>query len=1204
MVVKLERSRVTARIPTPDENEDPFTLPMSQSQSVSAGGPSRIKAEPRRPKSISPQKPGLVHQQPKRSHLQVLASSSQITPNGDALNDSQDDLPGKRRKTNGMARVDSAVLSPARDEDDVVQEVEESLLAEEEPQSSAADQVGEVQRGQRSADGFLPGSIRRISLHNFLTYDAVDFRVGPYLNMICGPNGTGKSSIACAIALGLGGSPAVLGRAKTVSSFVKAGKTDAWIEIELQNWPNKSNRVIKRSISTSNNQSDWFIDGRSSTQSKVVELVSDYNIDVANLCSFLPQDKVAEFARMTDAKRLVETQKAAGGAKLVRWHDALIEYGKTATQLEAKLKEYRQNVSHLEQRNQALEVDVQRFEEREQIEQRIEKLHVMVAMAKYNMAKKELDQLKARREQARRELRESAERGQPLRQKRTDLEDKTGKVKLELQRLDSTHKSDEGKRKKLVERIKELGKEIDDKHAAISALNKREQNRKTRMQHLRTEIQDRKAQMGDKPIAQDTSTLNKELTEIRNRERQLQLQKSDLAQQKNEISLQSQTIEKSTHSLRTRLASLDNVREQRFEALRQSDDQVHKATLWIRDHQHLFRRPVYDPIVLEIQVKNTQYASAVESCIPWNVLKTIVCQTRADYDLLTRELLDKLRLRVTIAEVEGIMMNSMMPNVPREELGSFGFDGYAIDFVDGPVDVLVHLCKQSNLHRIAISLNTQVDMERIEQSGHFQRFVIGMENFTINTSRYGSDLRQTLSREINPARNLVRSVDRATQSRIGDQIKELYAKRQELESQTGQLMKQEQDVLKKVEQLQDQAKELKAERDDMARAQKQWDANRVMIEVKTKELAGLEKEPLMEERRAREMKAVRALTATRCEKMQDLQALVVGISQLCDRKHQAQLHKWQWDATSAMLENMIKELEESETALMEACEAANRQAKAARRDADILRESVQEKIDRAGDLVADLDPDDEEVLNLDRCTGELRAEMSKLELAEGVQPEVIRQYTRRKEEIAAVTRTITDLAKAQTDVQAKMSSVRGKWEPKLRRVVAEVSKRFSKAFDDLGLAGELRIGEDADFEKWKLEIMVKFRNNEELAPLSGHHQSGGEKALSTIMYVMSLLQLSRSPFTLVDEINQGMDSKAERAAHNHIVNITCQSDSSQYFLITPKLLPDLRCHERQKVLLVNNGEWLEDRFTFDSVLRQRKRAMGLDPTLRAISLPH
>ena len=50
---------------------------------------------------------------------------------------------------------------------------------------------------------------------------------------------------------------------------------------------------------------------------------------------------------------------------------------------------------------------------------------------------------------------------------------------------------------------------------------------------------------------------------------------------------------------------------------------------------------------------------------------------------------------------------------------------------------------------------------------------------------------------------------------------------------------------------------------------------------------------------------------------------------------------------------------------------------------------------------------------------------------------------------------------------------------------------------------------------------------------------------------MSLTEEARAPFSLVDEINQGMDQRAERAVHNSLVEVTCQPDSGQYFLITP-----------------------------------------------------
>lgn len=57
-----------------------------------------------------------------------------------------------------------------------------------------------------------------------------------------------------------------------------------------------------------------------------------------------------------------------------------------------------------------------------------------------------------------------------------------------------------------------------------------------------------------------------------------------------------------------------------------------------------------------------------------------------------------------------------------------------------------------------------------------------------------------------------------------------------------------------------------------------------------------------------------------------------------------------------------------------------------------------------------------------------------------------------------------------------------------------------------------------------------------------------ERALSTIMYLMSLAELGRAPFSLVDEINQGMDQIVERDVHNHLVASTCQDDVGQFEL--------------------------------------------------------
>jgi hypothetical protein len=132
------------------------------------------------------------------------------------------------------------------------------------------------------------------------------------------------------------------------------------------------------------------------------------------------------------------------------------------------------------------------------------------------------------------------------------------------------------------------------------------------------------------------------------------------------------------------------------------------------------------------------------------------------------------------------------------------------------------------------------------------------------------------------------------------------------------------------------------------------------------------------------------------------------------------------------------------------------------------------------------------------------------------------------------------------------------------------------------------------------------RENEPLTTLDSHRQSGGERAVSTIFYLMSLQSLTKSPFRVVDEINQGMDPRNERLVHKRMVGIACgKSDiptttraarrvddledddegeavdndgdgmgGSQYFLITPKLLNNLTYERGMRVLCIASGEYM------------------------------
>ena len=59
-----------------------------------------------------------------------------------------------------------------------------------------------------------------------------------------------------------------------------------------------------------------------------------------------------------------------------------------------------------------------------------------------------------------------------------------------------------------------------------------------------------------------------------------------------------------------------------------------------------------------------------------------------------------------------------------------------------------------------------------------------------------------------------------------------------------------------------------------------------------------------------------------------------------------------------------------------------------------------------------------------------------------------------------------------------------------------------------------------DFGQYGIKIRVKFRDTEPLQELSARRHSGGERSVSTVVYMMALQEMTSCPFRCVDEINQ------------------------------------------------------------------------------------
>lgn len=261
---------------------------------------------------------------------------------------------------------------------------------------------------------YQPGAIVRVKLHNFVTYENAEFFPGPSLNMVIGPNGTGKSSLVCALCLGLGWGPAVLARSAEFGSFVKNGCQSAEIEIELQKRETESsNYIVRLRIVKDGNLREWSLGGKKCSLKRIQELTKSFSIQIDNLCQFLPQDKVASFAALSPVELLQRTQEAAAPPEMLEWHDTLKKLRKEQKDLTGQHDEDQAHLDNLETRQQNLRAEVERLQERLAIEKRVKFLEFTMPLVEYNTAVALHRQQKAEKKEAQDRLRQLKERIEP-----------------------------------------------------------------------------------------------------------------------------------------------------------------------------------------------------------------------------------------------------------------------------------------------------------------------------------------------------------------------------------------------------------------------------------------------------------------------------------------------------------------------------------------------------------------------------------------------------------------------------------------------------------------------------------------------------------------------------------------------------------------------------------------------------------------------
>ncbi|CAG5030880.1 unnamed protein product, partial [Parnassius apollo] len=999
-------------------------------------------------------------------------------------------------------------------------------------------------------DGVKAGCIYRIALENFVTYKQVEFYPSQSLNLIIGPNGTGKSTFVCAIILGLCGKTSVIGRAKKISEYVRSGCEESTIEIELYQQPGKRNVIITRTFNLKD-VSNWAIDHKTVREKQVQELIASLNIQVDNLCQLLPQDRVQDFSKMDPQQLLRSTLAAVGGQQSVSQLDELIESRNKQRGLSTKLQNNAQLLQEQIRLNERLKIVIDGMNQRKAIEKEIEICEKKKLWIEYQDLREKVVEYTNDKKEAVKLVNSHRSKMEPL--EKIIEKAKIGISKLEQEKLSANREIHTLKDniKESINTARQQEYLLKDIEASLQEKLERHRNRerelieaKAKLEKLITDKTRLVETVGDETqIKMELAELHKPIAKTNAAIDMLKKQKLDVQYDlENNVTPQIRLYQ-------NKIRNLEDVDVKRLEVLRTYSEDCYKAVMWLRENKEMFQHPVYEPMVLEINFTDPKFARYLEAAVPARDLVAFTFESTRDMNLF----LQKVRIEGGLKRVNAICsstrFNAQMSDV--SQLRYLGFYTYLVDTITGPDPILSYLCKQYSIHKIPIG-NDHTYKNSGKVPANITYFFTENHRFTVRVSAY-SGAKSSSTIEIRPARLLANTVDMDQINNFNNQLSKLQKTAQSHKTKM-------QELDNKVSALEVNLNELNHRRKKINDGVEKVRTISAQIRLQTKKVQDVENEPTLniEQERKRCKKKQRDCVVKLCKLHLELKGTMRSLQ---DKVVNMELWKVKLDFSrnaivqqEAELRELKNDLRNVQATLENIENMLTRTIKSAKEKLTEAKRSCNNKLPQDPDFPykENFETLPSDISSLQNHCYELQTRIDCMEKGD---EQVLKEYEERELMIAKLKSDVSTSSDRNKDLQTRMNELRSIWLPPLESLLRDIDKSFGEMFAKLGCAGEIKLdkdGSDDDYDKYGISILVRFRASEQLQQLTRHAQSGGERALSTALYLMALQRLTTVPFRCVDEINQGMDPINERKMFQLLVKVTTECDNAQYFLLTPK----------------------------------------------------
>ncbi|NXH49751.1 SMC6 protein, partial [Dicaeum eximium] len=1012
----------------------------------------------------------------------------------------------------------------------------------------------------QSPDGEV-GIIESIQLKNFMCHSNLGpFQFGSNLNFVVGTNGSGKSSVLTALIVGLGGKATATNRGSSLKMFIQKGETSADISITLRNQGRDAFKPELYGASITVNQRINQDGSRtcklksksgtliSSKKEELIGILDHFNIQVVdNPVSVLTQEM---------SKQFLQTKNEGDKYKFFM----------KATQLEQMKEDYsfigktKKNTRvQIEQGEERLEELKQLYLEKKEIfksiafvndmQNHLKDLKHQMAWAVVSEMEKEIEVLKegVRAEEGNTELLQKVEECQvkvnEAEKKYKAIQDKLITVSEEAQALHPqciSLKADvQAKRKTVNEteiiynrsktELKRLEKDSEQLHKRIEELKScanqfsepEQLERQKRIAYLREQL--KAFHDEEMMIGQQVDQFQQAISKCREEHSRVRRENSEVQQ-----------------ALDSQQKQLRDLKDSKTNTLKRFGPHIPAflEAIEVAYKQGRFRKKPLGPLGALIHPKDPELILAIESCLK-GLLQAFCCDNHSDERTL-QFLMSKYyarghRPQIIVNKFQNKMYDTSQRAVHHPEFPSVLT---ALE-IDDPV-VANCLIDMRGIETVLLIKNSRKAREVMQCNRPPKNC---KEAFTAEGDQV-FERRYYSSSFVRP-----KFLSQDVEAEISHLDKEIENKRAQLTASQQRLHSIENEIRQNED-------HLYAHR----RHQKQLQVK--IVRTANAEIADLENveehqpadihilQEEAEENKGR-MESVKQDMQVQSRKMEELknslQAAEKKLEEVKEKIHQVEEIA---SPIKAELNQAESELENSKRHLQYYEEKQREHVACINKHKDLLiskGKELEEKMAKARQIFSERIKVSRTVKSLDAEMNRLREKINLESSHRGNREEIIQQFHYAKERYEDASNKVKNLRRFIAVLDEVMTERLKVYRQFLRSLSMQCKLHFEHLLRVRGCSGHIIF----DHKNETLSITVQPREEEKAARSDLRSLSGGERSFSTVCFILSLWNISESPFRCMDEFDVYMDMVNRRIAIDMILERADFQRHRQFILFTP-----------------------------------------------------